>query len=155
MTLPAPIRVLLVDDSPFVRRAFQRVLRGAAGVSVVGEASDGNEALAACKTLSPHVVVLDISMPVLDGIETLRRLRAQAPNIAVVVVSGAVQPGAEATLTAIELGAVDFIDKTSVSAMRLHELASELLIKIRGAAAVGAAGSTVRVVAAPHAVELP
>lgn len=126
-----PIRVLVVDDSPFVRKAFTRVLADAPDVKVVGEAGDGREALAEVERLSPDVVLLDLGMPVLDGLATLRELKRRSPGTAVVVVSAATQKGASATFEALESGALDFVDKAAVTAMRLHELGGELLQKIR------------------------
>lgn len=135
MSAGTAIRVLLVDDSPFVRRAFSRVLGADAGVQVVGEAGDGQQALALCRQLAPDVVLLDLGLPVLDGIEVLRALGREMPRVAVVVVSASTQRGAEATFAALEQGAFDFVDKSQVSPMQLHDLGEVLLDKIRAAAA--------------------
>lgn len=136
MSPAAPrIRVVLVDDSAFVRRALSRVLAGADDVEVVGEAGDGSEALELVRRLGADVVLLDLAMPVLDGLATLRELLALQRPPAVVVVSGAAQRGAEATLSALEAGAFDFVDKSAVGAMQLHELGGQVLEKLRAAAA--------------------
>lgn len=129
-----PVRVLLVDDSPFARRAFSRVLAAESGLTIVGEAGDGAQALAMCRELAPEVVLLDLQMPVLDGLGVLERLRAEMPAVAAVVVSAAAQRGAQATLAALEAGAFDFVDKASVPRMQMHELAAELVAKVRAAA---------------------
>lgn len=126
--------MLLVDDSRFVRRAFGRVLREAEDVEIVGEAANGAEALELVASTQPDVALLDVSMPVMDGLEVLERLRATAPKLAVVVVSSAAQRGAEVTLRALELGAFDFVDKSAVGAMQLHDLKGELLDRLRAAA---------------------
>ncbi len=120
-------RVMLVDDSPFVRRALGRVLREDPSVEVVGEAADGLEALGRAELLRPDVVLLDLGLPGLDGLTVLSRLRAQLPEVAVVVVSAATQAGAEATVAALAGGAFDVVDKSSVSLMELHSLKSRLL----------------------------
>jgi two-component system chemotaxis response regulator CheB len=133
MSTAARTRVLLVDDSRFVRRAFARVLASAADVEVVGEASDGAEALALVAAHAPDVVLLDLGLPVLDGLAVLDRLRAEHPEVAVVVVSAAAQRGAEITFDALDRGAFDFVDKSAVSSMQLHDLRDQLLDRIRAA----------------------
>lgn len=131
----AQITVLLVDDSPFARRAFRRVLAPAGDVTVIGEAVDGRDALEKMRALAPQVVVLDLGMPRLDGLSALRLMRAEPSPPEVLVVSASAQRGAEATLAALEAGAFDFIDKAQVSSMQLHELGGLLLEKIRAAGA--------------------
>ena len=131
------IRVALVDDSSFARRAIARVLSQAPDVQIVGFASNGEEALALCDAQRPDVMLLDLSMPVLDGRATLARLRAHPRPPRVVVVSAGAQAGAEETLDALEQGAFDFVDKSSVPQMQMHELGAELLSKVRAAAEAG------------------
>jgi two-component system chemotaxis response regulator CheB len=128
---PAAIRVVIADDSPFVRRAFRRILGQEPAIEVVGEACDGEQALGLCRELSPHVLLLDLGMPVLDGLGVLEKLRREKPEVAVVVVSAAAQRGAEVTLLALEAGAFDFVDKAAVKLMELHELGGELVAKIK------------------------
>jgi two-component system chemotaxis response regulator CheB len=88
-----------------------------------------------CRELKPDVLLLDLEMPVLDGHGVLEHLRTEMPEIAAVVVSAAAQRGAHATLAALEEGAFDFVDKASVPCMQMHELAAEVVGKIRAAAA--------------------
>lgn len=128
------LRVLVVDDSSFVRRAVSRVLAATPDVRLVGEAADGQEALSAAARLAPDVVLLDLGMPVMDGLSTLTEIRRRHPSTEVVVVSASAQKGAEVTLSALERGAFDFVDKAAVPAMRMHELGAELIEKIRAAA---------------------
>jgi two-component system chemotaxis response regulator CheB len=124
------IRVLVVDDSAFVRKAVERMLRGADDVEVVGFAADGEEGLARARELRPDVVTLDIRMPRLGGLETLERLMAEQP-VPVLLMSTLTQEGAEVTLRGLELGALDFVDKSSVQPMSMLSLADELVAKIR------------------------
>ncbi len=136
------IRVLVVDDSAFVRKAVERMLSTAADLEVVGTAGDGEEGLRKVRELSPDVVTLDVKMPRLGGLETLERLMREHP-VPVLLMSTLTQEGAEVTLRGLELGAMDFVDKSSVQPMTMLSLADELIAKIR---ALGGA----RVRARPH-----
>jgi two-component system, chemotaxis family, protein-glutamate methylesterase/glutaminase len=128
------IRVLVVDDSAFVRKAIARMLNGASDVEVVGMAADGEEGLALARTLHPDVITLDIQMPRLGGLETLRRLLPDSPS-AVLLLSSLTQEGADVTLRGLELGALDFVDKSTVQGpMNLLGLKEELLAKVRALA---------------------
>jgi len=129
------IATLLVDDSPFARRALRRVLSSEPGIEVVGEAGDGAQALELVRKVAPDVVVLDLDMPVLDGLGVLEALSREIDPPAVVVVSSAARPDAELAIRALEYGAFDLVDKTTVSAMELHALGGEVASKIRAAAA--------------------
>jgi two-component system chemotaxis response regulator CheB len=124
------IRVLVVDDSAFVRKAVERMLGTADDIEVVGFAADGEEGLARARELRPDVVTLDIRMPKLGGLETLERLMAEQP-VPVLLLSTLTQEGAEVTLRGLELGALDFVDKSSVQPMNMLSLAEELVAKIR------------------------
>jgi two-component system chemotaxis response regulator CheB len=137
------IRVLVVDDSAFVRKAVERMLSTAGDIEVVGTAGDGEEGLRKVRELSPDVVTLDVKMPRLGGLETLERLMREHP-VPVLLMSTLTQEGAEVTLRGLELGAMDFVDKSSVQPMTMLSLADELVAMIR---ALGGA----RVRARPHA----
>jgi len=126
----ARIRVLVVDDSAFVRKAVERMLGPMDDIEVVGFAADGEEGLAKARELQPDVVTLDVKMPRLGGLETLERLMAERP-VPVLLMSTLTQEGAEVTLRGLELGAMDFIDKSSVQPMSMLSLAEELVAKIR------------------------
>ncbi|OFI36529.1 DNA-binding response regulator [Arthrobacter sp. SW1] len=76
MTGDGTIKVLLVDDQPLLRMGFRLILEGEDDVEVVGEASDGNDALAQAEALQPDVILMDVRMPGMDGIEATRRLSA-------------------------------------------------------------------------------
>jgi two-component system chemotaxis response regulator CheB len=124
------IRVLVVDDSAFVRKAVGRMLATADDIEVVGYARDGEEGLSLARELEPDVVTLDVRMPKLGGLETLERLMAEQP-LPVLLMSTLTQEGAEVTLRGLELGAMDFVDKSSVQPMSMLSLAEELVGKIR------------------------
>jgi two-component system chemotaxis response regulator CheB len=105
-----PVRVLVVDDSALTRKVLVDLLRTSPEVEVVGTAKDGSEAIELAGRLKPDVVTLDVEMPGLSGLETLPALLAVHP-VPVVMVSALTQEGAEVTLAALELGAVDFLPK--------------------------------------------
>jgi two-component system chemotaxis response regulator CheB len=126
------LRVMVVDDSSFARKAIVRMLRSDPLIDVVGEASDGLEAIQKAKLLSPDVITLDLRLPEMDGVATLRRLMVEHPT-PVVILSSLAQCDAALTLEALEAGAVDFVDKTSVRRIDIHDLADVLCRKVRGA----------------------
>jgi len=133
---PLPIRVLIVDDSALVRRAVERLLGADPGVTVVGTAADGLDALAKIRDLRPDVVTLDVLMPRLDGLKVLACVMREGP-VRVLMLSSLTQEGAEETLKALDLGAVDFIDKTALLVSGdLATAGRDLLSKIHTAAAV-------------------
>jgi DNA-binding NarL/FixJ family response regulator len=105
----AVIRVLLVDDDPLVRSGLRMLLAGADGISVVGEASDGREVLGEVDRHRPDVVLMDIRMPVLDGIAATRLLRAQPSPPAVVVLT--TFDADELVMRALQAGAAGFLLK--------------------------------------------
>ncbi|HEX4423032.1 MAG TPA: chemotaxis-specific protein-glutamate methyltransferase CheB [Kofleriaceae bacterium] len=122
-------RVLVVDDSAFARTVLARLLRASGQIDVVGTARDGNDALEQIAARDPDIVTLDLTMPELDGLEVLRRLRGRArPRVIVVSISTVENEiGAEA----LALGAVDLITKpTALADDRLHELGDELVAKV-------------------------
>ncbi len=131
-----PIRVLIVDDSAFVRRALVRMLDASPDIEVVGVAVDGRDGIDKVKELQPDVVTLDIKMPRLGGLEALKRIMDEAP-VPVLLLSSLTVEGAEVTLRGLELGAMDFVDKSSVQGnMNLLNLSEELKAKIRALASV-------------------
>jgi two-component system chemotaxis response regulator CheB len=127
------IRVLIVDDSSFVRKALTRIFEAEQGIEIVGSASDGGEAIEKLATLSPDVVTLDIMMPGMDGIATLRRIMEIKPT-PVLMLSQHTHEGAELTLNALDLGAMDFVDKSSTGLMDIFGLGREIVSKVRAIA---------------------
>lgn len=131
--MKGPARVLLVDDSAFVRRATERMLEPLSSVTVVGTARDGEEALRQVLALRPDLVIMDVEMPGLDGVAALERIMAQCPT-PVLLLSSHTREGAEITLRALEHGAVDFLDKSGAgTAMDIHALAPLLREKVKAA----------------------
>ncbi len=124
----AAVRVLVVDDSPFMRKALSTMLGSDPGIKVVGTASDGCEAVEKVSELKPDIITMDVEMPRMDGIEALKRIMRETP-LPVVMVSALTVEGAMVTLHALELGAVDFIPKnlsgSSMDIVRIREVLKE------------------------------
>ncbi len=120
------IRVLVVDDSAFMRKVLTDLFKGESDFEVVDVARNGAEAIEKILLLSPDVVTLDIEMPVLDGLSALEKIMAVKPT-PVIMVSSLTQSGAEATIKALSLGAVDFVAKSAGPISRIDDIASELL----------------------------
>ena len=129
------IKVLVVDDSLFMRQAVRRILQTDHRVIVVGEAKDGTEAIEMVARLGPNVVTMDFNMPGMTGAEAVRQIMARRPT-PIVMLSAVTRAGAAETLEALAAGAVDFLPKPSgeVSA-DLGRIQTELLAKVHAAAA--------------------
>lgn len=125
------IRVFVVDDSAFVRKALRKVLSTDPDVTVVGEAASGPEAVLRIPEAAPDVVTLDVEMQGLDGLQVLRQLLAWNPGLHVIMLSALTQAGAEATVEALAIGAADFIDKQSLNLMDLERLGREIGERLR------------------------
>lgn len=133
MNPPAKLRALVVDDAAVMRRLVTEVLRRDPQIEVAGTAVDGREALAQVEKLRPDFVTLDVEMPGMDGLETLRALRRAHPRLPVIMFSLATRRGALATLDALAGGASDYVTKPTASAglaESLDLLERELLPKI-------------------------
>ncbi len=128
------IRVLVVDDSAFMRFTISKYLNEAAGIQVVASAHDGEEALALIARHQPDVVTLDVEMPRMDGLTALRQIMATAPR-PVVMLSSLTGEGATETVQALTLGAVDFVTKPA-SRANVAGVMEEVVAKVRAAARV-------------------
>jgi two-component system chemotaxis response regulator CheB len=130
------IKILLVDDSRLIRNALKDIFADHDDIRVVGEAANGAEALAIISDLAPDVIVLDVNMPVMDGLTTLKHMMIQHPT-PTVMLSTLTTEGAAVTFDAFKFGAVDFLTKpTSLNDRDLQEQAREIVGKIRIAAGV-------------------
>jgi two-component system, chemotaxis family, protein-glutamate methylesterase/glutaminase len=146
------VRVLVVDDSAYVRKVVREMLSHSPFIDVVGAARDGDEALDMVQRLDPDVVTCDLIMPVTDGVAFIRKQMATRP-IPIIVVSIAAE-SSERVLAALDAGAVDFVQKpTALATEKMFEVAEDLVSKVKAVA--GASLSRVRaapVVAAPLAI---
>ncbi len=123
-----PVRVLVVDDSATMRSMIKATLAGDPGIEVIGEAEDPLIARQAIKQLNPDVVTLDVEMPNMNGLEFLEKIMRLRP-MPVIMVSTLTRQGAEATLQALEMGAVDYLEKPSTENPHKFEgLASKIKI---------------------------
>jgi two-component system, chemotaxis family, protein-glutamate methylesterase/glutaminase len=126
-------RILIVDDSAFMRAALGRMIKSEAGFEVVGTACSGAEALEKIWALDPDVVTLDVQMPGMDGLETLRHIMAEFPR-PVIMVSAATDRDAEITFNALSAGAFDCVPKQmSSSSLEIAHIRSDLISKIHAA----------------------
>jgi two-component system chemotaxis response regulator CheB len=129
-----PIRVLIVDDSAFMRAALSRIVASDADLSVAATAASGTEALQRIATIHPDVVTLDVQMPGLDGLETLRRIMTQFP-CPVIMVSSATLKDAGTTFSALAAGAFDYVPKQlSTASLDILDIRDDLVAKIKAAA---------------------
>ncbi|WP_347880522.1 protein-glutamate methylesterase/protein-glutamine glutaminase [Metabacillus flavus] len=124
------MKVLIVDDSAFMRKMISDFLHGFQGIEVIGTAKNGREALNLVEKLSPDVVTMDVEMPVMDGMAALKEIMDKFPR-PVIMLSSTTQSGAESTIRALETGAVDFVAKPSGSiSLDLHKIRDELREKV-------------------------
>jgi two-component system chemotaxis response regulator CheB len=126
-------RVLIVDDSAVMRSLLRSVIGSDNGLELAGAAPDGKSALAAIESLRPDLVLLDVEMPVMDGLATLRQLRARNTRVPVIMCSSLTQRGAKVTVEALAVGASDYVAKPTGHAdlgAASRALAQDLLPKI-------------------------
>jgi len=126
-------RILIVDDSAVIRSLLRSVISADAKLELVGTAADGESALGSLETLRPDLILLDVEMPVMDGLVTLRKLRLRNHRMPVIMVSSLTQRGAAVTVEALASGASDYVAKPvgqSNLAAAMRSLSQELLPKI-------------------------
>ena len=134
MRTETPIRVVIVDDSAFMRHVLRRMLERSPGIEIAGAAKDGEEGVALVQSLAPDVVTMDVEMRGIGGLEALRRIVALgSKSPPVIMVSALTTRGAQTTLDALHIGAVDFIAKPppGASVLEIAALGDELSEKVR------------------------
>ncbi len=127
------IKVLVVDDSVVVRRLLSDALGSDPRISVVGSAANGSIALQKIEQLGPEVVILDVEMPDMDGIETVAQIRKRRPELPVIMCSALTEQGAVVTLRALSAGATDYVTKPSAQVVQQDRMSSfkgELIAKV-------------------------
>ena len=131
---PLPlVKVLIVDDSAVMRTLLRSVILSDSRLEVVATANDGLAALSLLDTIHPDIILLDVEMPVMDGLSTLRKIRSSGRRIPVIICSALTQRGAHVTIEALASGAADYVTKPSSQSSReaaTGELAREVIPKI-------------------------
>jgi len=128
------LKVLVVDDSAFMRKVITKMVDSDLQLTVVGTAFDGHNALKKIEQLDPDIITLDVNMPRMDGLTTLKQIMKTNPK-PVVMVSATTKEGAEITFQALKLGAVDYIQKPSGQiSLDIETVRNELVEKIKTAA---------------------
>ncbi|WP_188205825.1 protein-glutamate methylesterase/protein-glutamine glutaminase [Alkalibacillus aidingensis] len=126
-------RVLIIDDSAFMRKMLTDLIQQDPELDVIGTARNGEEGVKKTLNLQPDVVTLDVEMPVLDGLSALRQIMEQRPT-PVVMLSSLTSDGADSTIKALQLGAVDFINKPSGSiSLDIDQIATDIRKKVKQA----------------------
>jgi two-component system, chemotaxis family, protein-glutamate methylesterase/glutaminase len=129
-------RVLVVDDSMFMRKVLETIFNSDEQLQVVGHARDGREAISLAESLKPDVITMDLNMPHVDGLQATAQIMTTNPR-PIVVVSSEGKEGAKGTLKALELGAIEFVTKPSSGIdLDMQSVKEELLRKVRMAAKV-------------------
>lgn len=114
------VQVLVVDDQPRFLAVARTVVDRTAGFTVAGQAADGSEAIDCVRSLAPDLVLMDINMPVLDGIEAARRIRAEWPDVVVVLLSSYAK--ADLPDGVLDGGAADYLHKEELAPSALRAL---------------------------------
>jgi NarL family two-component system response regulator LiaR len=109
MSTPNPIRVLVVDDHGMVRRGIVAYLKSNADIKVVGEAENGREAVELCEQLAPNVILMDVTMPEMDGVTATRAIKQSRPAIQIIVLTSF--PEKALVQDALQAGAIGYLLK--------------------------------------------
>lgn len=152
------IRVLVVDDSVVIRRMVADALAADPAIEVAAAAADGRIALARIPQVNPDIVILDIEMPVMNGLEALAEMRKSYPRLPVIMFSTLTERGASATLDALSLGACDYVTKPSNvggAALALERIREELIPKIKVHCQPGSASVSGSLLARPASPSSP
>jgi two-component system chemotaxis response regulator CheB len=133
MPMPRPARILIVDDSAVMRGLLRSVVIADQRLEVAGTASDGVSALRAMDSVQPDLVLLDVEMPMMDGLSTLKQMKANGKRLPVIMCSTLTQRGAKVTIEALACGASDYVAKPSGHATKeaaMRALSQDLIPKI-------------------------
>jgi two-component system chemotaxis response regulator CheB len=114
--MASELKVLVVDDSAIYRSLVQGCVRDLPDLRCVGTAHDGSEAIAKAAELRPDVILLDVEMPVMNGLAAIPRLRKVVPEAGIIMISSLTTEGANVTVEALQAGAFDFVTKPQVKA---------------------------------------
>jgi len=145
---PKKFRVLVVEDSTFMRRVLESIFNSDDQLQVVGHATDGREAIALAESLKPDVITMDLNMPHMDGLQATAHIMTTNTR-PIVVVSSETREGAASTLKALELGAIEFVTKPSAGIdLDMQSAKEELIRKVRMAAKVRVVRTASRMVTA-------
>lgn len=126
------IRLLIVDDSAFMRNAFNRMISTTNDIEVIGTAKNGQEGVEKCLALEPDLITMDIEMPVMNGLDAVSKIMENNPT-PIVMISTLTSDGAHATIEALTRGAIDFIPKPTNFA-QVSEIQDVIFDKIRSIA---------------------
>ena len=118
-TATEPFRVMLVDDSAVIRGFFRRIMEEEPAIEIVSSVGNGQSAVDVLAKAKPDVIVLDIEMPVMDGLAALPKLLEIDPDVKIVMASTLTLANADISLKALSIGATDYIAKPTTSA-ELH-----------------------------------
>src|SRR5215813_2892659 len=150
------IRVMVVDDSAVIRGVLSRTLESDPEISVVHSVGNGQLAVAALQRAPVDIIVLDIEMPVMDGLTALPKLLGVLPHVKVLMASTLTQKNAEVSLKAMQAGAADYVPKPSSTQITgASEFKRELLAKVKALGRRRGRAAAARPAIQPGAVPAP
>lgn len=126
------VKVIVVDDSALMRRIISDMINSTDDMEVIASCRNGQDLLSKISVLKPHVVTLDVEMPIMDGLTTLKELKKKGVDIPTIILSSLSQTGTKLSMECLELGAFDVISKPSGSiSLDIEKVKDELITKIR------------------------